>query len=73
MCGCTDGILGDTDIILNIGFTGGEIRTEDEVIYSTHVDWPKGSREECIKYFGRFSKAELLNMLADFVENAEEG
>ncbi len=72
MCGYSKATINETSVSMHIGYLGGVLKINKEVIYDTHYD--EGvTRKEAMKQFRQFKKEELINILLDFIDNAEEG
>jgi len=71
MCGWSSGKINGVDANLDIGYYGGSIEIGD---FKYGVgDYENGSKSELIAFFEKFDKIKIIEMLADLIENAEEG
>lgn len=78
MCGTSKSKIKNEQIGLFIGYYGGSIDfTENEFEYADKnfhykTDKTCQDREKSVKYMQKYTKTDLINMIADFVENADE-
>ena len=73
MCGVSYGKIAGRKATFCMGNDGGLLKVDDYDFSYSIAYFPKGRREDLIQFFSIFSKLEIVEMLADFVENAEEG
>jgi hypothetical protein len=76
MCGVSTAKINNEEIELFIGYYGGHIRHngidfKKDAWYASR-DELELSKEEGIKNLSKFTKDELIDMIIQFVDNAEE-
>ena len=70
MCAGSAAKIRGKDVSVYMGYYGGSM-TVDEFTYKVG-DRTEGSREELIEKLCKYKKAELAELFADLIENAEE-
>ena len=70
MCATSDAKIGEVSIDIFIGYCSGTISIGD---FEYDADGTGATREELVERLMKFRKAELATMIADLIDNADEG
>lgn len=70
MCGTSEAKLGKFNVDIDLGYDGGRLQV-GETFYE-NIEGFKDSPDEMIKLLEGFKKEELIQLLIDFIDNADE-
>ena len=70
MCAGSNGTIRENDVTVSMGYYGGNITIGDIEYTDTST---KEERNAMAQFMMKFKKTELVNVLLDLIENAEEG
>lgn len=71
MCGYAKAKIKDKEVNLDLGYGGGLFCIADDFCYSDKDD--QKDREQMTRLLCKYKKIEIVSMLLDLVDNAEEG
>lgn len=70
MCARSDAVICKEQASVYMGYYGGKIMV-GEMIYNT-ADENTATKEQFIEYMNKFTKKQLIQLIADLIENSEE-
>ena len=70
MCAGSEAVIGKEEVSVYMGYDGGNIRV-GEMLYDT-ANKNTSTKEQFIEYMNKFTKKQLIQLIADLIENAKE-
>lgn len=70
MCAGSEAVIGSEEVSVYMGYHGGNIRV-GEMLYDT-ANENTSTKEQFIEYMNKFTKKQLIQLIADLIENSKE-
>ena len=70
MCAGSEAVIGKEEVSVYMGYYGGNIRV-GEMLYDT-ANKNTSTKEQFIEYMNKFTKKQLIQLIADLIKNSKE-
>ncbi len=70
MCARSDAVIDKEQASVYMGYYGGKIIVGEMIYDTTNID--TATKEQFIEYMNKFTKKQLIQLIADLIENSEE-